>query len=564
MYKFKSIFSITIIAILLVAIMFLDLNFFVDNNYSTKWYAFILISIFCGFFLLFDKPKIFFNKVLGLIILLFFYILIRGLLSDISIIEISILFSLSILIFFFQNDYILTRTTNLIFIITTTLMSLYGLLQYTLILPTEGDFHILGAYRNPSCLAGNLSFIFPLLFFFFRSHRLLSIIASLFLVSTVFLTESRAGILSILVVVMIYLFDNFPSRYNYYKTHILLGIIILTSLLCLYLFFTKHDSAVGRTLIWIVSGNVVMDNILFGQGSYGFYKEYMLHQAKYFDKYPESNYSLLAGNMMHTFNEYLLLTIKYGLLSLIIVIYIFTQLLKKIRFSSPYLLCIISIGIFAMFSYPFQYPITWVILLYSIVQIIKYENNTNQIYNIPVKYIKGAIFTSICISSFFLIKDIHFEYKWHKLAESSIKGQTEEVLHEYQNLNRSWNGNHLFLYNYASELNFVGRNEQSLYILNAVTSYWNDYDIQLLIADNFFKLKKLEKAKEHYLLASKMCPNRFIPLYGLLKIYVEENNVKMIKLLSENILKKNVKIPSKTINIIKDEAKNFLISNSSH
>lgn len=563
MYKFKSIFSITIITILLVSITFLDLDLFVDNNYSSKWYAFILMSICCGFFLLFDKPKVFFNKVLGLIILLIFYILIRGLLSDISIIEISILFSLFILLFFFHNDYILTKTINVIFIINAILMSLYGFLQYTLILPTEGDFHILGSYRNPSCLAGNLSFIFPLLFFFLRSHRVLSIIASLFIVSTVLLTESRAGILSILIVGMIYLFDNFPSRYNFYKTHILWGIILLTSVFCLYLFFIKQNSAIGRTLIWIVSSNVAMDNMLFGQGSYGFYKEYMLHQAKYFDKYPESNYSLLASNMMHTFNEYLLLTIKYGLLSLIIVIYIFTQLLKKIRFSSPYLLCIISIGIFAMFSYPFQYPITWVILLYCIVQISKHETPINQIYNIPIKYIKGAIFISICISCFFLTKDVLFEYKWHKLAGSSLKGQTEEVLPEYQNLYHSWNGNHLFLYNYASELNVVGENKKSLQILNATTNYWNDYDIQLLIADNFFKLKELEKAKEHYLLASKMCPNRFIPLYGLLKIYVEENNVKMITLFSENILKKDVKVPSTTINIIKNEAQNFLISNSS-
>ena len=49
-----------------------------------------------------------------------------------------------------------------------------------------------------------------------------------------------------------------------------------------------------------------------GFGPSGFMREYMLCQADYFAKNTDSPYALLAGNVTHPFNEYLLVAIEYA------------------------------------------------------------------------------------------------------------------------------------------------------------------------------------------------------------------------------------------------------------
>jgi O-antigen ligase len=509
-----------------------------------------------GLLSLFDQDhKITVDRTLVMLILFLSYLLIRGALAGMPVIEITVLISLFVLYFFFKQHVVLARTVDFLFLCISLLSAVYGLLQYILVLPTNLEFRILGSYGNPSGLAANLAFTFPFLFVFMRNHKILSSLSALILLFTIVLTESRAGLLSVTGVSGIWFYGNFPVKFRPYKKYITGSIVLLAVLFCGYLFLLKQDSAIGRILIWKTSGNLIADHFLFGGGSYGFHKEYMVHQADYFVRHPESGYKQLAGNMMHTFNEYLMLTVKYGLFALLMVSCTLMLLIRKAQWSSPYLLSIISIGFFSLFSYPFQYPITWIVLIYSMAEIAKKDRPIGSISN---KWGRPAIFSLICIACYFLIRDIRFEYKWNQVAECSLADQTREMLPQYETLHRSWNGNHLFLYNYAAELNHRGEIQKSLEILGGTINYWNDYDIQMLFSDNYRQSADWYSAEKHLKLAASMCPNRFIPLFYLHEVYVKTYRQDEARHIAEEIVKKKVKIPSSTVSFIQRQMRKYI------
>ena len=59
-----------------------------------------------------------------------------------------------------------------------------------------------------------------------------------------------------------------------------------------------------------------------------------------------------------------------------------------------------------------------------------------------------------------------------------------------------------------------------------------------------------------------MCPNRFLPLQGLLRLYMKSGDFICANQIALEILEKPIKVPSYTVSIIREEAKNYLSNNS--
>jgi len=91
-------------------------------------------------------------------------------------------------------------------------------------------------------------------------------------------------------------------------------------------------------------------------------------------------------------------------------------------------------------------------------------------------------------------------------------------------LNKQWNGNPLFLYNYGAELNFIKEYERSIQLLEKCELYWNNYDVQMILADNNFNLERISASTKYYELASNMCPNRYMPLYKLHQVNINKGD----------------------------------------
>jgi len=323
------------------------------------------------------------------------------------------------------------------------------------------------------------------------------------------------------------------------------------------LFHLKQNSAIGRLLIWETTWNIAKKHLVFGSGDGSFLTTYMPEQAHYFITHGENRYAWLADRVVHPFNEYLLLVVEYGLVGLLILIFGLILLVSHSQISSPYALCLLSIAIFSLFSYPLRYPFNWVVIAYCITRV---SGDIKPIlrFTITRKLIKTSWFIAVVISLFFVYKDAKWEYQWNVVAKESLSGNTEAMLPYYSKLYKSWNGDCLFLYNYGAELNYIQKYSLSNIVLTKSSKYLNDYDTQILLGDNYFNLKEFKKATVHYYQASKMCPNRIIPIYMLHKISVATGNNSYASYLANKILHKKVKVPSTIISIIKNEMKSYL------
>ena len=96
-------------------------------------------------------------------------------------------------------------------------------------------------------------------------------------------------------------------------------------------------------------------------------------------------------------------------------------------------------------------------------------------------------------------------------------------LPEYERRYPFLDKNAYFLYNYAAELNDAGEADKSLEAATACEKMLNDYDVQMLKADAHKKRRDFRRAEACYLLASRMCPGRFMPLYELVNVYDSTN-----------------------------------------
>ena len=433
------------------------------------------------------------------------------------------------------------------FIVFALSLSTQGILQYSGILSSShSKFTITGSFDNPAGFAAALASAFPFCFNYYFEKPLYwkyaAIVSSVIIACAVFLSGSRAGILAITSVTAVWVLTKL-IRNNRLVKFVVIGVVIAFSTI---LYFLKKDSADGRLLIWRSALDMVVDKPVIGHGQGAFQAKYMLYQAAYLDKHPESSYSQLADNTNHPFNEYLLLLSEHGLLGfsvitllVLLIILAYRQNRNDTTFSA--LLSLLSLAVFSFFSYPFRYPFTWLSMFVAI-NLISNNNNLHLkfIWQRKPAFIsnnwKQSRFFSffvhpsqifIRIALFFLSTSLlaysalltRAEITWHRIARQALAGQTEKVLPKYDKL-YTWLGkNGLFLYNLAAELHIANEYEKSIAVFDLCTHYLNDMDVQMLIADNYRELEKHTEAEQRYKLASSMCPARFVPLYELVQLY---------------------------------------------
>ena len=146
------------------------------------------------------------------------------------------------------------------------------------------------------------------------------------------------------------------------------------------------------------------------------------------------------------------------------------------------------------------------------------------------------------------VRRIKSEIHWNKskqtiLAEANSRG--------YDDLYSDLGGEPLFLYNYGAVLNRIGKYRQSRLILTECEKQFNDCDLQIIQADNYFRIGNYKQAEIHAKLASNMCPNRFVPLYQLVEIYDKTAREEEAVSLARHMIDMKVKVPSETVSLIR-------------
>ena len=307
------------------------------------------------------------------------------------------------------------------------------------------------------------------------------------------------------------------------------------------------------------------DHWLLGIGSGKFQAEYMLYQAEYFQQNMDSVFASLADNVKNPFNEYIKILVEYGIVGFFLFMVVVINLIKTWNcnrdkiYLLPVFWSVSAIAVLAFFSYPLDCPGVVLVLVLNVAILNTYQTT---IWKIEKKILLKAVAGGITIFALLFLGIVYCygrsEYVWYKIANSSFAGKTREVLPEYQKL-YGWLGKDgLFLYNFGAELQQIGEYEASIRVLEECCLRLNDYDVQLLLAENYTRLNMLERAKTHLSMASNMCPVRFVPLYKLMNICLKEGEIEEAKRYARDLVNKPIKIHSVRVDRIKDMAKKVL------
>ena len=95
-------------------------------------------------------------------------------------------------------------------------------------------------------------------------------------------------------------------------------------------------------------------------------------------------------------------------------------------------------------------------------------------------------------------------------------------------------------------------------VLTECTKKLNDYDLQMLLADNYKRKGDLKKALEKYRYAANMIPCRFLPLYKQLEVLILLDKNAEATQIAKKIEDKEVKVESFLVREIVDRAKDYL------
>jgi tetratricopeptide (TPR) repeat protein len=440
-------------------------------------------------------------------------------------------------------------------------VALHGILQYAGVLFSgNGNFSVMGSFDNPAGFAAALACMLPLCFLFFENNsfrlKYIAVAVVILIAAAIFLSGSRAGMAAGVAAGLVYTFVR--SRIISRKLKTIIAVALIS--LCVAFYLLKKDSADGRLLIWRCTWDMIIDKPVFGHGQGAFQEKYMLYQADYFNAHPDSRYADLADNVLHPFNEYLRLLAEHGIVGLAYVVLLGWLLWHRyMRERTPEktvaLLCLLSLAVFACFSYPFNYPFTWVVAFLSMAMLCSGNKITLRRTAGVARTLMTTLSACVLCATALLLRA---EKTWNDIARQSLVGKTQEVLPEYEKLYRYLGHNGLFLYNHAAELHEVGEYEQSIASFERSMHYNNDMDVQILLADNYRELHCYDEAEHHLKMAAAMCPVRFVPLYKLAKLYDATGRHDDALAVARQIVDKEIKIPSHTVTAIKREMRQLM------
>lgn len=366
-------------------------------------------------------------------------------------------------------------------------------------------------------------------------NRFILLLTTLLIVAIVFL-RSRTGLLSLATISIIF----------FHRKKLIFIILPITFAFGLYLFSAKEDSTRGRSFIYSTTFSMLDSpaKILFGHGSDEFKNKYMLYQAKALEN-EKFEVKQRADNIKHPLNEFLLLLVEHGIVALIIVFLGCVVLLYMLP-CNPFLTATLAvIFTFSLFAYPFNYPITYVMLAVSLAAAPsrKYTRFCFK-YSSAVKMLSVA---GLLLLSFSLpLSKKHHE--WKQAYNKFRLGFHYEALERYADLYRDLHYSPEFIYNYVSVLCKAGYKEKALMTMSECRVY--NYETELLRGDVAFLNADYSTALSHFQMASKMCPNRFVPLYAMYQVYGEMPDRDAQLSIADEIINKPIKVPSDVIDNI--------------
>lgn len=394
-------------------------------------------------------------------------------------------------------------------------------------------------------------------------------------------TQSRASWLAILMSSSLLL----ELRYQVIKkglkqlTRIKKTIFIVCSFLIIgvslfKVYHLKQGSSDGRLFIWKVSSEIIKDNPVFGVGFDRFKAHYMNYQARYFFEYGETEEALVTDNTYYVFNAFIQFITENGIIGFLLLILVLYVIIKTStvkennNLSTLVKISLLSVGVFAFFSYPMEILPIKLIVVVLIASLAKLDQNRMgfsrnfKVNSLILPILKTLMLTGalvIAVFSFNYINTLNNSFINWQLALSSYQyGDYESAIQEYEEAYPELKNNGEFLMNYGKALSIYKQDKKGIKTLEQAKRYLNTTIIETALGDAYKNIKQYKEAENEYKHAFNMIPCRFYPLYLLAKLYEESNQKEKAVAMAKIILNKEVKIPSTAIKEMQVEMKNII------
>lgn len=362
--------------------------------------------------------------------------------------------------------------------------------------------------------------------------------------------RSRTAILMMLINIL-YL----PKQYFHFlgKKSLWFGSL---AILFISLMALKRDSSHGRFLIWKISCNIIRDSPLIGTGLNSYKSIYPTYQAKFYQQGKMTDKEiLLADNTIYAFNEYIQLTCETGLVGLVFLLaLVFLYLSNKNRKKNPLFIAGVTLLISFLFTYSLHTPYFVVI---AVLLLCFFSTTTRTVIRIQypnARYLYGAL----CIVVLLIAHT--FCYKLYAFNQfiSLHEKPSVEITSECKKIERYLSDNPSFLYVFSQNLYSQGKYKEALKRTSSLAKLIQNTDVNILQGGIHESLGAISKAEEYFKNASNICPNRFVPRYELMKLYIETGQDNLAKQTAKEIIKLPEKIPSAITLAIKMEAESYL------
>ncbi len=356
---------------------------------------------------------------------------------------------------------------------------------------------------------------------------------------------------------------SFVSGHRY----AVLGVLILGLLFASGAYFMKRDSADGRLLIWKITSQAIACNPRGEENGRTFSAIYGDAQERYFTdcEYSESEV-WVAGTPDFAFNEYLQIAVEYGVwvsVLLVTVLLVLSMIAGNRKHLAGMGGCLVSLMVFACFSYPLHIPAIVSIWLLAIMALCG-----EGLVMIKRKWYAVAVLLPVVVAGLTASVNMHRMYsartravrEWMPVKVLYHSGAFKASAEEYGKLYDEMSWNKDFCFEYGRALYKAGSYGKAEEVLLKAMTVSGDPMILNILGRNAHESGEYGKAELYLLRSTRRLPERVYPHYLLVKLYAEHEYFDRVKLVreAENVLNTDPKVNSTAIRNMRREVKGVL------
>ena len=406
--------------------------------------------------------------------------------------------------------------------------AVWGLLQVYGYEPSNHSLYALtGSFYNPGPYSGYLAMCLPLAFHEWLKGKgvwkHLALVAMVLMGVVLPSGMSRSAWLAALVASgYVWAMHYREKLYSYRKALWVGGLLLI--ILGIGAYHWKKDSADGRLLIWKVATQAVMEHPCTGVGWEQVAGAYGDTQERYFASgMATAQEEHVAGAPEYVFNEYLQVALAWGVPALCIILLVVSGCFCLGHRGREYGVCggLVSLGVFAFSSYPFQFMEFIVAFLALLVACVMTCRKV---------WVQGLVLVLGIGLSIYLL-----EHRPQK------------------NVRR--------MFDQAHGLHKAGQWQASTELLEEAMKKSSDGMILNIIGKNFQAMGQPKVAEHWYVRSTHRLPNRIYPYYLLAKLYAEHLEIfprEKLEWAARMVLEKEAKVESTAIRQMREEVKKLL------